>query len=275
MDQAARLRLLSKTSSSKRAGIKRPRTIAVTSGASDIGKSNLAANLSVLLSSRGIKTAIVDADMGTSNTQALLGRRAFCTLEDLTRNAERIANTWIGGSSGMRIFSAGPSIDWLAELTSDKRRELISHAIEEDLGIDALVIDTASGISDEVIDFLGAADEVLISTIPEPTALMDCYALIKTFFGEGLKARVELVINSVPDRQAAERVAHCINSNCIKFLRRTFDAWSWVPSEPGLSTAIARQRPIVDLFPGSRMAKQLRLASIEVMSRLHSRKDLL
>ena len=67
-------------------------------------------------------------------------------LEDVAGSAARIANTWVGGPSGVKIFSAGPGIDWLADLTSEERGELISTLIEEDLGIDALVIDTAPGI---------------------------------------------------------------------------------------------------------------------------------
>ena len=35
-----------------------------------------------------------------------------------------------------------------------------------------------------------------LTTIPEPTAIIDCYAMIKTIFGEGLKARIELVVSS-------------------------------------------------------------------------------
>ena len=59
-DQATRLRELVRQA-------RQTRTIAVASGKGGVGKSNVALNLSILLSSAGNRVALVDADLALAN----------------------------------------------------------------------------------------------------------------------------------------------------------------------------------------------------------------
>lgn len=270
IDQAERLRVLAKGELSLPAarptGL--PRILAITSGKGGVGKSNIAANLGVLLCRRGVKTAILDADLGLSNVEVLLGCPARYNLGDVMQGGMPISEAWTEGPAGLKVLSAGSGIDWLANLTSRERQRIILALMSTDLGLDTLIIDTSPGIADNVIDFLRVADEVFVVTTPEPTSVMDSYALIKTMSKARLDSRLELIVNASPDRQVAEKTAMSIDSICNKFLESSIDAWDWIPYEDNLRSAVTRQRPIVELYPASEMSKRLRMASIDIMSRI-------
>jgi len=145
-----------------------PRIVAVTSGKGGVGKTNIAANLGVLLSRRRMRTAILDADLGLANIEVLLGCPADRNLGDVIQSGMQVADIWTDGPGGVRVISAGSGIEWLANLTSPERLHILSTLLSSDLDIDALVIDTAPGISDSVLDFLMVAHEVFVVTTPEP-----------------------------------------------------------------------------------------------------------
>lgn len=44
---------------------------------------------------------------------------------------------------------------------------------------DIILIDTGAGLSQNVMSFIMAADEIILVTTPEPTAITDAYALVK------------------------------------------------------------------------------------------------
>ena len=271
MDQAERLRVLARFSDSRVPVAARPRVIAVTSGKGGVGKSNIAANLGVLLARRGISTAILDADLGLSSVQFLMDCVAQHNLGDVIRDGKSIPDVWTEGPAGVKVISTGSGLDGLANLPSANRQNVISMLLSPALGVDALIADIAPGISDDVIDFLRVADEVLVVTTPEPTAVMDSYALIKIVFASGLDCRLELIVNAASDKQTAELTALNIDSMCLKFLNRSIDAWDWIPYDANLRSAATRRQPIVDLYPESQMSKRLRMASMEVASRIYSR----
>jgi flagellar biosynthesis protein FlhG len=271
IDQAERLRVLARGDVSLPMAVPSglPRILAVTSGKGGVGKSNISANLGVLLSERGVRTAILDADLGLSNVEVLLGCQARYNLGDVMQAGLPISEAWTEGPAGLKVLSAGSGIDWLANLTARERQRIILALMATDLGIDALIIDTAPGISDNVIDFLRVADEVFVVTTPEPTSVMDSYALIKTMSRARLESRLELIVNASPDRQTAEKTALSIDAICGKFLESSIDAWDWIPYDDNLRSAVTRQRPIVELYPASEMSKRLRIASVDIMSRIH------
>lgn len=271
IDQAERLRVLVNGEAPVPAmpQTRLPRILAITSGKGGVGKSNIAANLGVLLSERGVKTAILDADLGLSNVDVILGCPAQYSLGDVMQAGLPISEAWTEGPAGIKVLSAGTGVDWLANLTARERQRIILSLLATDLGVDTLIIDTAPGISDNVIDFLRIADEVFVVTTPEPTSVMDCYALIKTMSKARLDNRLELVVNASPDRQTAEKAAIAIDTICNRFLESTIDAWDWIPYDDNLRYAVTRQQPIVELYPASEMSKRLRMASIDIMSRIH------
>ncbi|MFZ6044258.1 MinD/ParA family protein, partial [Vibrio natriegens] len=85
----------------------------------------------------------------------------------------------------------------MAELTPAQHTGLIRafSTLEDD--IDVLLIDTAAGISDMVLSFSRAAQDVLVVVCDEPTSITDAYALIKILSREYDVQRFKIVANMV------------------------------------------------------------------------------
>lgn len=72
----------SNSAASLQHSVKLARTIAVASGKGGVGKSTLALGIAMAAAERGVKTALVDADLGLANLDVLCGVRPSRTAAD-------------------------------------------------------------------------------------------------------------------------------------------------------------------------------------------------
>ncbi len=74
-----------------------------------------------------------------------------------------------------------------------------------------ILIDTGAGISPNVLSFTRCADQVLVVTTPEPTAITDAYAVIKVISRDAPDRPLSLLVNQVrrpgEGRLVYERIA--------------------------------------------------------------------
>jgi len=67
--------------------------------------------------------------------------------------------------------------------------------------LDVMIIDTGAGIGEHIQMFLNAADDVVVVTVPDPAAITDAYATIKTI--ATLRDDVSLIMNQVKSEKEA------------------------------------------------------------------------
>src|SRR5258706_5788986 len=82
------------------------RVIAVASGKGGVGKTNVTANLAVLLARRGLRVWVLDADLGLANLDIVYGVRPAHTLESVLRGERRRADVVTEGPGGIRLLPA-------------------------------------------------------------------------------------------------------------------------------------------------------------------------
>ncbi len=157
----------------------RPRVIAVTSGKGGVGKTNIAVNLAVSLRLLGARVLLLDADMGLGNVDVLLGLNARYDLRDVLLHGKALEHAVMDGPRGVKILPAPSGVEAMTRLTDEQIEKFLGELLLHCGGIDYIVADTAPGIGPAVVKCLLAADEIMLVTNPEPTALTDAYAVLK------------------------------------------------------------------------------------------------
>lgn len=251
-DQAAGLRKL--TAERFRA----PRVMAVTSGKGGVGKTNLSVNLSLALAQEGRRVTLVDFDLGLANADVLLDLTPRHTLEAVIAGRKTISEVALQTPEGVRVVPGASGVERLANLTDVERQNLIDNLGELYQGADFIIFDTGAGISKNTTGFLGAADDVIVVTIPEPTAVIDAYAVIKLLSRHEDRGRVGLVVNMAGSRDEAERFSRGVTSTAYRMLNTYVDNFGYILADAAVPRSVRARRPFVTAFPDAPASRCVR-----------------
>ena len=227
------------------------RFIAVTSGKGGVGKTNIVANLSASLSEMGKKVVVLDADFGLANLDVLLGLTPRYHLGHMLYGDKSLSEIMVEGPEGIHIIPASSGLQQMSELTLLQRNRLIDGIRRLDMDIDYFIIDTAAGVSRNVVHFLISAGEVFVVSAPEPTAIVDAYAIIKIILAEDNDKPIRVIINSVKDEYCAHEVFYQINSVVERFLNRKIDYFGYVERDSHVQRAVKSQMLVTQRFPNA------------------------
>tara|TARA_R110001592_G_scaffold50620_10_gene156500 strand:+ start:5794 stop:6633 length:840 start_codon:yes stop_codon:yes gene_type:complete len=240
--------------------------IAVSGGKGGVGKSNVAINLSVALAENGSRVVLLDADFGLANVDVLLGLKASNTIEHVLDGQCSLQDILLTGPAGIKIIPASSGTRRLSMLSSLEHAGLI-RAFSDIAGqLDVLVIDTAAGISDSVVNFLSAAHEVLMVVCNEPSSITDAYALIKLLNRDFGRSRFRIVANMVADEQEGRQLFESLNQVCGQFLDVGLIYAGTVPFDLKLREAVRQQEPVILAAPSSPSARALRELAKQVQT---------
>ena len=255
MDQAARLRKLVEERKVDQIRVdqkKTARIISVTSGKGGVGKTSLSVNLAAHLSKQGTKILLIDADLGLSNVEIMLGVTPSYTLKDVIKHGKDIEDVIINGPYNLDFISGGNGFLELAELSEIEREEILIkiHKLEE--LYDIIIIDTGAGISKNVTAFLTISDEIIVITTSEPTALTDAYSIMKVISEEKLKQKIGLIINRAKTKSEFQQASNILISTAKKFLGEEIKSLGYVYEDPNVRKTIYKKTPFVIYYPDSK-----------------------
>ncbi len=194
------------------------RIIAITSGKGGVGKTNIVANLGISLVKLGQKVMILDADMGLGNLDILLGISPKFNLSHVAVGEKRISDIIVEGPGNILILPAASGIQELAQLSKAQTTHLLSELYRVLDPIDILLIDTAAGISSNVLHFNAISQEIIVVTSPEPTAITDAYAMMKVLSMQYGARCFRLLVNMVNNIQEAHEVYRQLSLVADRFL---------------------------------------------------------
>ena len=239
------------------------KVITISSGKGGVGKTNVSANLAVALARLGMNVIVLDADLGLGNLDVLLGLAPRFNFGHVIRGEKTLEEIIVEGPDGIRIIPAASGIQELTTLDASQKINLFSQV--EHLGdkVDIMLIDTAAGISHNVLFFNLVAGEKIIVANPEPTSIIDAYALMKVLHLKHGEKRFNLLVNQARSKEEALEVYRNITVVSDKYLNVSLDYLGYIPYDENLPKAVRQQKAVLDVFPKSPASKSfMKLAEV-------------
>jgi flagellar biosynthesis protein FlhG len=264
MDQAKTLRNWADGASRPR---RPPRVIAVTSGKGGVGKTNVVANLAVALSQRGQRVLILDADLALGNVDVLFGIIPPFTLEHVLLGQKSVSEIMVQGPAGVRILPTGSGTEEMTRLTAEQKLILLSELDRLEEEVDVFLIDTAAGISSNVLYFNTVAQEILVVATPEPTSITDAYAMMKVLSRQHDEKRFNLLVNMVRGEQEGKESFKKLSRVADQFLGVAVDYVGAIPFDDYLRMAVCEQKAVVERYPHSRSSLRFSELAQEILHR--------
>jgi flagellar biosynthesis protein FlhG len=237
------------------------RVVAVTSGKGGVGKTFLAANLGAALARLGQRVLVLDADLGLANLDVILNLAAKATLHDLFTGRATLDEAIWPAPGGFSVLLAGSGLVEYSRLTPELRDQLLDVVAELRRRFDLVILDTGAGLSDVVLFTVSLADEVLLVTTPEPTALADAYATIKVIAATQPRRPFGLVVNQAPTARDARAVRAQLQRVIDRFVNPSLAAplelelIGAVPLDAAVREVVQRRQLLLEALPGSAVAQ--------------------
>jgi len=237
---------------------KRPaQVLAITSGKGGVGKTNIAANLAVCLAASGKKVLLVDTDLSLGNLDIVMGVHSKYNISHLLNGRKSVEEIIYTGPEGMEVIFGASGLEDLANIDEFRRHRLLRELSKLQCDFDAIVIDTAAGISRLVVGFCLAADHVLVVTTPEAPAMTDAYAMIKMLVGNGLSGQISLIVNMALTITEGKKTYRQISNVARQFLNTHIYYAGVLLKDERLSFAVRQRKPVVLAYPKARISSSL------------------
>ena len=237
--------------------LSRTKIVAITSGKGGVGKTNIVANLGILLSRLGKKVLIFDADLGLGNLDILLGLAPRYNLSHVILGERSISEIIVQGPESILILPASSGIQELTQLAGGQMNKIIADLESLIDPMDIMLIDTAAGISSNVMYFNANAHEIMVVVSPEPTSITDAYALMKVLSMKYAAKRFKLLVNMATDVHEANEVFRQLSLVADRFLDISLEYIGHVFFDANVTKGVKQQRAVSDLYPNTRASKCL------------------
>jgi flagellar biosynthesis protein FlhG len=225
------------------------KVIAVTGGKGGVGKTNVTLNLAMAMAQLGKRVLVLDADLGLANCDVMLGLRVEKNLSHVLAGDVELDDILIEGPFGIKIVPATSGTQSMTELSPAEHAGLIRAFSEIRTVFDVMLVDTAAGISDMVLSFSRASQDVLVVVCDEPSSITDAYALMKILSREYSVRKFKIVANMVRSLKEGQELFAKLSRVTDRFLDVTLELVATIPFDENVRKAARKQKAFVDAFP--------------------------
>jgi septum site-determining protein MinD len=224
------------------------RTIAIASGKGGVGKTTVCANIAIAMAQLGKKVTLLDADLAMANLGITLGMEDTpTTLHEVLSGDANVEDAIYEGPAGLKFIPSGLSLDTFLRIDIEKLKPVVEKLLETS---DILLIDAPGGLGKNVLGAMISAAELLIVTMPDPSALAD--ALKTKLVGNRLNMEIlGVVLNMVRSDKAEvtpEEVSVLLDAPILQS----------IPYDNNVKRGSVEGKPVIVRNPDSPAAKAFR-----------------
>ena len=235
------------------------RIIAVTSGKGGVGKTNVATNMGIAYAQMGKKVIVLDADLGLANVNVIMNVIPQYNLYHVIKKQKKLSEIIIDTEYGIKLIVGASGFSKIANMGEAERDEFIKEMYTLS-DVDIIIIDTSAGVSKNVLSFVAAADEVVIITTSEPTAITDAYGIIKVIATEvdNMSLNLKMIINRVDSAAEGKRIADRMINIAAQFLNLKIEYLGFIYNDPLVTKAVIKQKPFLIAEPNGKASSCLK-----------------
>ncbi|MCL1835262.1 MAG: MinD/ParA family protein [Oscillospiraceae bacterium] len=241
------------------------RVVSIASGKGGVGKSSIAVNLAIALSRLGVRVLILDADFGLANVDVMLGVTTKYNVSHLLRGEKMLGDIIQLGHEGVRFISGGSGVNDLMNLDEEQINGVLGRIVKLDAIVDFIIIDIGAGINENIVQMILASTETIVVTTPEPTAILDAYALIKTIVARDKAHTIRVLMNKCENKKEAQRAQDGFVEVVGRLLGKNVDPLGFIMYDNEVTMSIKRQMPITVSSPGSAMSREIDIIARNLM----------
>jgi flagellar biosynthesis protein FlhG len=246
---------------------KKTRFIAITSGKGGVGKSTISSNLAYILAQRGLNVGIFDADIGLANLDVMFNVKIKKNILHVLKGEASVSDILIPITRNL-ILIPGESGDEILKYSDMALFERFMQEAQVLDKLDVMIIDTGAGIGEHIQMFLDAADDVIVVTVPDPAAITDAYATIKTI--ATLRNDVGMIMNQVKSEREARGVFDKIKKVAHANIGTDLDLRlvGKINSDAKVANAIKQRALFCALYPSASATRDMDEIANSVVSKL-------
>jgi len=264
-NQAQKLKELVASNAAKKS--KKTRFIAITSGKGGVGKSTISSNLAYALSQKGLNVGIFDADIGLANLDVMFNVKIKKNILHVLKGEATVSDILIPITRNL-ILIPGESGDEILKYSDMALFEKFMQEAQILDKLDVMIIDTGAGIGEHIQMFLNASDDVIVVTVPDPAAITDAYATIKTI--ATLRSDISVIMNQVKNEKEAvgifEKIKKVANANISSTL--DLRLIGKINEDVKVSSSVKKRALFSVEYPGSQPSKDLDAIVMKIASKL-------
>ncbi|MDB5685756.1 MAG: MinD/ParA family protein [Rhizorhabdus sp.] len=234
------------------------RVISVACGHSGVGKTTLAANLSLALSAKRRRSMLVDSDPGAGDATRSLGIDTRESIDDVVAGRLTIDQIVVDGPQALFVVPAGRDDGRRRQVDILARRKLADAFRPHRRSLDYVIVDTPGAVDPDTLDLVASSDLVVVMLCPQSDRFMDAYATVKLLATEHDVADIAIVTNRIESDVMGRDMFRRFRDVSARFLKNvSFSYLGGIPDDEQVRAAAARRRCVIDHFPNARASQAI------------------